>query len=64
MSNRYIFHDETFVCESCGRTVTEQYSTCGDIHCPLFTPRYEVGDEDIEELDFNDEQMRGESELS
>ena len=33
--------DETYVCERCNRTVNEMTSTCGDIDCPLFDPRYE-----------------------
>lgn len=38
--------DETYVCERCNRTVNEMTSTCGDLLCPLFDPRYEEQQEE------------------
>lgn len=57
--------DETYVCERCNRTVNEMTSTCGDITCPLFDPRYEEEDEMpfevakyiLDEKERNDEQQ-------
>lgn len=42
--------DETYICERCERTVNPLTSTCGDITCPLFDPRYkEDFDESVRE---------------
>ena len=37
--------DEEYLCPQCERMVTPM-STCGDMECPLFSPRYD-DEEDV-----------------
>jgi len=41
--------NEVFICERCEREVDPMHSSCDDMECPLFDPRYEENEHEEEQ---------------